>query len=166
SDEDVERVEAEANSAKEAGIDGVPCFIFGGLLAVNGAQSPEYLAQAIERASAELARRGGAGEPHHLSNRARTRSALAAIHDPTMRTPNCCHLRVARAAPALTTTSSTQAPSPVPRSIAFPCAIVAACGGESSASAAPAMAASSQPTGLGGAHADATRPPMSAASAS
>ena len=57
SDEDVERVEAEANSAKEAGIDGVPCFIFGGLLAVNGAQSPEYLAQAIERASAELARR-------------------------------------------------------------------------------------------------------------
>jgi predicted DsbA family dithiol-disulfide isomerase len=57
SNEDVERVEAEANQAKEAGIDGVPCFIFGGLLAVSGAQSPEYLAQAIERAAAEIAKR-------------------------------------------------------------------------------------------------------------
>ena len=56
-DEDVARVESEANSAKEAGIDGVPCFIFGGLIAVSGAQGPEYLAQAIERATAELARR-------------------------------------------------------------------------------------------------------------
>ena len=56
-DEDVARVESEANSAKEAGIDGVPCFIFGGLIAVSGAQGPEYLAQAIERAAAELARR-------------------------------------------------------------------------------------------------------------
>jgi predicted DsbA family dithiol-disulfide isomerase len=56
-DDDVARVEAEANSAKEAGIDGVPCFIFGGLSAVSGAQAPEYLAQAIERAAAELARR-------------------------------------------------------------------------------------------------------------
>ncbi len=57
SNEDVERVEAEANQAKEAGIDGVPCFIFGGLLAVSGAQSPEYLAQTIERATDELAKR-------------------------------------------------------------------------------------------------------------
>ena len=32
SDADVDRVENEANSAKEAGIDGVPCFIFGGSL--------------------------------------------------------------------------------------------------------------------------------------
>ena len=29
--DDIERIEAEANSAKDAGIDGVPCFIFGGL---------------------------------------------------------------------------------------------------------------------------------------
>jgi len=56
-DEDVAAVEAEANSAKEAGIDGVPCFILGGLLAVSGAQAPDYLAQAIERAAAELGRR-------------------------------------------------------------------------------------------------------------
>ncbi len=49
SDADVDRVEAEASSAKEAGIDGVPCFIFGGHAIVTGAQSPEYLASAIER---------------------------------------------------------------------------------------------------------------------
>jgi predicted DsbA family dithiol-disulfide isomerase len=57
SDEDVARIEAEARAAKEAGIEGVPCFIIGGLLAVSGAQPPEHLAQAIERASAELAKR-------------------------------------------------------------------------------------------------------------
>ena len=56
-DDDVERVEQEAESAKEAGIDGVPCFIFGGRLAVQGAQAPEHLAQAIERAANEYAAR-------------------------------------------------------------------------------------------------------------
>src|ERR1700692_1489004 len=49
SDADVDRIEGEANSAKEAGIDGVPCFIFGGSVIVTGAQSPEYLSSAIER---------------------------------------------------------------------------------------------------------------------
>jgi predicted DsbA family dithiol-disulfide isomerase len=49
SDADIDRVESEANSAKEAGIDGVPCFIIGGSVIVTGAQSPEYLANAIER---------------------------------------------------------------------------------------------------------------------
>jgi predicted DsbA family dithiol-disulfide isomerase len=48
-DADVDRIENEAASAKEAGIDGVPCFIFGGSVIVTGAQSPEYLASAIER---------------------------------------------------------------------------------------------------------------------
>ncbi|HTP91933.1 MAG TPA: DsbA family oxidoreductase [Xanthobacteraceae bacterium] len=56
SDADVDRIETEANSAKEAGIDGVPCFIFGGSLIVTGAQSPEYLASAIERSSGRLSR--------------------------------------------------------------------------------------------------------------
>jgi predicted DsbA family dithiol-disulfide isomerase len=51
SDQDVAQVEAEALSAKEAGIEGVPCFIFGGKFAVSGAQSPEYLAEAIARAA-------------------------------------------------------------------------------------------------------------------
>jgi predicted DsbA family dithiol-disulfide isomerase len=49
SDADIDRIENEASSAKEAGIDGVPCFVFGGSVIVTGAQSPEYLASAIER---------------------------------------------------------------------------------------------------------------------
>ena len=51
SDADVERIETDVTSAKEAGIDGVPCFIFGSSVIVTGAQSPEYLASAIERTS-------------------------------------------------------------------------------------------------------------------
>lgn len=55
-DKDVATIEQEAQSAKEAGIEGVPCFIFGGKFAVSGAQSPEHLAETIERmASAEAA---------------------------------------------------------------------------------------------------------------
>ncbi len=49
SDADVDRVEAAANSAKDAGIDGVPTFILGGVAAVSGAQAPEVLANAIEQ---------------------------------------------------------------------------------------------------------------------
>jgi predicted DsbA family dithiol-disulfide isomerase len=56
SDADVDRVENEANAAKEAGIDGVPCFVFGGRVIVTGAQSPEYLANAIERTAVGQAR--------------------------------------------------------------------------------------------------------------
>jgi predicted DsbA family dithiol-disulfide isomerase len=56
SDDDVERVEREASSAKEAGIDGVPCFVFGGSVIVTGAQSPEYLANAIARTAGRHAR--------------------------------------------------------------------------------------------------------------
>jgi predicted DsbA family dithiol-disulfide isomerase len=52
SDKDVAEIEAEALSAKEAGIEGVPCFIFGGKFAVSGAQSPEHLADAIDRIAA------------------------------------------------------------------------------------------------------------------
>jgi predicted DsbA family dithiol-disulfide isomerase len=55
SDKDVAAVEQEALSAKEAGIEGVPCFIFGGKFAVSGAQEPGYLAQAIERMANEQA---------------------------------------------------------------------------------------------------------------
>jgi predicted DsbA family dithiol-disulfide isomerase len=51
SDADVDRIEGEATAAKEAGIDGVPCFVFGSSVIVTGAQSPEYLASAIERTS-------------------------------------------------------------------------------------------------------------------
>jgi len=59
SDADVVRVEREAESAREAGIDGVPCFIFAGAFAVSGAQPADQLAAAIERAASEYARRRG-----------------------------------------------------------------------------------------------------------
>ena len=55
SDKDVAEVEQEATAAKQAGIEGVPCFIFGGKFAVSGAQAPEYLADAIERLSTQAA---------------------------------------------------------------------------------------------------------------
>jgi predicted DsbA family dithiol-disulfide isomerase len=48
-DQDVDKVEAAASSAKDAGIDGVPTFILGGVAAISGAQSPEVLANAIEQ---------------------------------------------------------------------------------------------------------------------
>jgi predicted DsbA family dithiol-disulfide isomerase len=57
SQQDVELIEREAQSAKDAGIEGVPCFVIGGLIALSGAQPPEYLATAIERAAAEHAKR-------------------------------------------------------------------------------------------------------------
>jgi len=50
-DNDVAEVEREALSAKEAGIQGVPCFILGGKFAISGAQAPEDLAEAIVRLS-------------------------------------------------------------------------------------------------------------------
>jgi predicted DsbA family dithiol-disulfide isomerase len=49
SDADIDRVESAASAAKDAGIDGVPTFILGGVAAVSGAQSPEVLANAIEQ---------------------------------------------------------------------------------------------------------------------
>jgi predicted DsbA family dithiol-disulfide isomerase len=49
SEEDVALIEQEANAAKDAGIDGVPTFIFGGVAAISGAQAPELLARAIEQ---------------------------------------------------------------------------------------------------------------------
>ena len=56
SDTDVESVTQAADQAKESGIDGVPCFILGGAFAVSGAQAPEYLADAIERAATQRVR--------------------------------------------------------------------------------------------------------------
>jgi predicted DsbA family dithiol-disulfide isomerase len=59
-DRDIPRVEKEAESARQAGIDGVPCFILGGVVAVQGAQTPEHIAQAIDRAAQEYANRQAA----------------------------------------------------------------------------------------------------------
>jgi predicted DsbA family dithiol-disulfide isomerase len=57
SDTDVDTVTRAAEQAKAAGIDGVPMFIFNGVLAVSGAQSPEYLVSAMERSVEERAKR-------------------------------------------------------------------------------------------------------------
>jgi predicted DsbA family dithiol-disulfide isomerase len=51
SGKDIAEVEQEAQKAKDAGIQGVPMFIFGGKFAVSGAQAPESLAQAIAKAA-------------------------------------------------------------------------------------------------------------------
>jgi len=56
-DTDVDTVTRAAEQAKAAGIDGVPMFIFNGVLAVSGAQSPEYLVSAMERSVEERAKR-------------------------------------------------------------------------------------------------------------
>lgn len=59
-EQDVDIVTQQAQAVKEAGIDGVPCFIFAGALAVSGAQSPDYLAGAIERAAAAVTKQTAA----------------------------------------------------------------------------------------------------------
>ncbi len=56
-DADAARVEEAANALKDSGIDGVPFFIFGGVLAVSGAQDASYLASAIERGAEERKKR-------------------------------------------------------------------------------------------------------------
>ena len=55
SDQDIAEIEREVEAAKEAGIQGVPCFILDGKYAISGAQAPEALAQAIEQVSAQAA---------------------------------------------------------------------------------------------------------------
>jgi predicted DsbA family dithiol-disulfide isomerase len=53
-DEDVELISAQAKEASEAGISGVPTFIFADKYAVSGAQPADQLARAIRQVSAEL----------------------------------------------------------------------------------------------------------------
>jgi predicted DsbA family dithiol-disulfide isomerase len=55
-EDDVERVTSEANAAKDAGIDGVPTFIFDSSVLLTGAQPPDYLATAIARAAGQQTR--------------------------------------------------------------------------------------------------------------
>jgi predicted DsbA family dithiol-disulfide isomerase len=52
SEEDIAEVSADAQGGRDSGIDGVPCFILGGVCAISGAQAPEVLADAIARAAA------------------------------------------------------------------------------------------------------------------
>jgi predicted DsbA family dithiol-disulfide isomerase len=58
SDADLDAVDAEIDQARQIGVDGVPCFIFGGRVAVMGAQASEILAQAIDKAQEPPAEEG------------------------------------------------------------------------------------------------------------
>ncbi len=51
-DADVDLVEREIRTAQKIGVTGVPCFIYANSFGVMGAQSPEILAEAIDRALA------------------------------------------------------------------------------------------------------------------
>ena len=53
-DEDEALVAQAAEKAKDAGIQGVPFFIFGGVLAMSGAQASEDIAKAMDQAVAEI----------------------------------------------------------------------------------------------------------------
>ncbi len=75
SDTDVERITREANSAKESGIEGVPCFIFGGRLAVSGAQAPEYLAGRHRTRGKRARSRGDAGRRRRIGGKDNNRPA-------------------------------------------------------------------------------------------
>lgn len=55
-DADIEVVEREIVTARKIGVTGVPCFIFADRFGVMGAQSPEVLADSIDRAVGEQAR--------------------------------------------------------------------------------------------------------------
>ena len=109
---DVERVERAAKSAKEAGIDGVPCFILGGV--ARGVR--RAVARASRRRRSNAPRRSRRPSPPNRLSQPRTRGAdrtfsayratsaareraapaLAAIHEPRMRTPMRCQSRVRR----------------------------------------------------------------------
>jgi predicted DsbA family dithiol-disulfide isomerase len=55
-EDDVARVTSEADAAKNAGIDGVPAFIFDSSLLLSGAQPPDHLASAIAHAASSQSR--------------------------------------------------------------------------------------------------------------
>jgi predicted DsbA family dithiol-disulfide isomerase len=53
SNQDTDLIRTEVQHAQEAGIRGVPMYIFGGKYAVSGAQGPEALVQVIDKVTAE-----------------------------------------------------------------------------------------------------------------
>ena len=53
-DEDVERISADAKEASDKGISGVPTFVLAGKYAISGAQPADQLARAIRQVSAEV----------------------------------------------------------------------------------------------------------------
>jgi predicted DsbA family dithiol-disulfide isomerase len=55
-----DEVRADEASARELGIDGVPCFVLDGRFAVTGAQSPQVLLSALHHAWSERQEGGAA----------------------------------------------------------------------------------------------------------
>ncbi len=125
SDDDVERVEREANSAKEAGIDGVPCFIFGGARRRVG-RAGARASRAGDRARRRRVRQARRASRRTLRTSAATHvtlSAPSAARAPGSRWPRstsrgcarrCAASDVLRQARRLATTiaSAMQAPRP------------------------------------------------------
>ncbi len=62
SDEDVERVRNEDMTARQMGVQGVPCFIFNRKYAISGAQEPAAFHQIFERLAQEAAAEGAESE--------------------------------------------------------------------------------------------------------
>lgn len=52
-DADVELVQREIRTAQKIGVTGVPCFVFANAFGVMGAQSPEIIAESLDKAVAE-----------------------------------------------------------------------------------------------------------------
>jgi len=52
-DADVELVQREIRTAQKIGVTGVPCFVFANTFGVMGAQSPEIIAESLDKAAAE-----------------------------------------------------------------------------------------------------------------
>ena len=62
-DDDRERVAAEADTARRGGITGVPFFLIGDRYPIVGAQTPETIAQVIERVLEKNAEEGASASP-------------------------------------------------------------------------------------------------------
>lgn len=54
SDEDIDRVSAQAKEAADKGISGVPTYVLAQTYAISGAQDPAQLAQAIRQVAAKM----------------------------------------------------------------------------------------------------------------
>jgi len=61
SDAEAEAVRAEDHAARQAGVNGVPCFIFNGRHALAGAHTPEVLFQLFDLANQETAEASSGG---------------------------------------------------------------------------------------------------------
>ena len=89
SDQDVDRGDGGSQFRQGGRHRRRPCFVFGALVAVSGAQAPEHLAQAIEAGGGRVRPARGApnsGASAHERQAPASGLRCAAIPDPTIRT--------------------------------------------------------------------------------